>query len=287
MAPIGIQGAALRDAGAGREIVRVAVEALETVVRLERTGASGGRQLGRDVIGDFAEDRLVTVDALLVGQPHRVLPTWDRQQIGEARTVGAQLAWHVVPLVERVGLTLHEGTEGGAQCVFLRGGEAQFMAPLVEVVVADDLLGRIDEMEGVVVEVVTRSIPLVVEERVIAVVRVMELMALQVGARVDHVEVADLAFNRQRALGPRLVGLFRREVGDLQEAHRRVVAEEAIRHHGLAHEGWRDGPVVADVDARLAPHTLGVDRVVVVLDESGVAGSTGADDATATVCGVP
>ena len=168
---------ALGLAGLGAEIGAEAVEALERVLGI--VGPHSGRhgQPGRQVVGGLAEDGVVLVLALLLGQPQGLGPAGHPE-------VGAE-GVDLVALLDEVGLLLVEQPGHEAQPVLLGRGDAQFVALLGEVVLGVDVLRRIDRPAGVVGDVGPRAEQSVVEERVVGVVRLGLHPPVHVGAGVD------------------------------------------------------------------------------------------------------
>src|SRR6185437_14263958 len=157
----------------------------------------GGERVGNDVVGQFAEHGLVVVVAHLPGQPDRVGPAGDRQ-------VGGQVA-DLVVLHDVVLLLLPEHAGDQPQAVVAGRDDAQLMAGIAVVITVADVLGWVDQRAAVVVDVGTVGKQGVVPERVVVVVGLLFLVALEVRVVVGEVEVPDLALHGQRALPPAVV----------------------------------------------------------------------------------
>ncbi|ODU21855.1 MAG: hypothetical protein ABS87_03815 [Sphingomonas sp. SCN 67-18] len=128
----------MRHAGAAAVAVAEAEEADQRVARFEPTQPAGQRQLVVDIEGDLAEQRIVAVDAVLLGQPDRAGMAVDRQrriEIGD-----------LVILFDQVGLALVECARDQPDPVLAGCRDAEFLAQLGEMVLAENMLRRIDEI---------------------------------------------------------------------------------------------------------------------------------------------
>jgi hypothetical protein len=124
---------------------------------------------------------------------------------------------------------------------------------------------------------------LVVEVRVVAVVREGVLVAYEPAARVGDVEIADLALHRQRRLCPRvMIAVRSSEARDVEIAHRRVIAEESIAVDFLPHELRGDGPVVPEIQASRGAPAFGGRGVVLSVGGADI-GDRGPGDRTKAV----
>ena len=139
------------------------------------------------------------------------------------------VAGHGVELRDVMQLALDEETDGRPDRLVRRRAEAKLVTPFLEVAAADDEFLRHDRLAVVADPVGARPEHAIVEDRVVAVVRDRVRGALHVAARIDEVEVAELAFDRQGGLIPGVRRALRAEVRELQVADRGVVTEEAVR----------------------------------------------------------
>src|SRR6202034_28708 len=263
--------------------------------------AAGDGPLAGDVPDQLAECGLVPIDALLIGEPDRVaVDAGEAQALRQApRTVGVGrvlVAGYGVLLPDLVHLTLGEQAENSLDRQVLRRAEPQLVAPLRVVAVSGNELLRIGNerarretrrrcaaavgadsvcfrvvVTGLSQPVASRAEELVVEVAVVAVVADGVLVAVEPAAGIRKVEVADLAFDRQRALGEIVVLPFRTVVHQVEVAHRRVESEYAVRALMLADELRRDGPVVAEFQQQRRATALGSDSVVLVVEEARIA----------------
>ncbi len=101
---------ALRLARIRAEPGRKAEEAFQRIVGFEAADAGRQRQVLRDVEAGIGEDRIVAVDAKLVGEPDRIRPAGDRDGIGD-------VADHLVVLQDVVRLPLVEQAGREAEAI--------------------------------------------------------------------------------------------------------------------------------------------------------------------------
>ena len=205
---------------------------------------------------------------MLLGQP---------QGAGRAvdRYVGAETG-DLVVLVDRIRLPLHEQPGDDAERLVAGRGDAQFVAHLLEVIGADHPLARIDGVAGIVEEVEVAGEPAdagivrIVSLGIVGVVARLQVLAIEIGARVSHVPVAELALDRQRRLDEAVVAVFGIEVLDLKVADQRIVAVRTVALGLLVHDlrGYR--PVAVELDLERGAAAVDIGVVVVLLDERGV-----------------
>ena len=174
-------------------------------------------------------------------------------------------------------LTLNEQAGSRLHRQILRRAEAQLVTPLLEVTFLHDEFLRHDRRAVVGLPIGARPIQPVIEKRIVAVVRNRVGGSLHECARVDHVEVADFAFDGQRRLKPRILGVLRTEVRNLQVADRRVEGEETFSVDGLTHHSRGHRPIVTQIDPERTATTLRAHRVVAVLDVGRIADRAGPD----------
>ena len=151
-------------AGRARIPFAEAEEALEAVVAPEVAAAERAGELVGEVEIHLAEHGLVVVFADLLRQPERVGVAADFE-------IGAEPV-DLVLLVDVVRLALVEQADDVAEAILARRSQAQLVAGLGVVVLAGDVLRRIDQVARVVVDVGTVAGQRVVPERIVAVVLV-------------------------------------------------------------------------------------------------------------------
>ena len=140
------------------------------------------------------------------------------------------------------------------------------MAGLAVTVARLDVLGRIDQVAVVVVEIGAVTGQGVVPETVVVVVGFGIDRAVETGEGVGQVEIADLALHRQRRLGEVVVRLLGIEMRDRQIADAGVETGTAVSAHVLGDDARRDRPVLVEVDAQRRTHAVGVRIVVILFD---------------------
>ena len=171
-----------------------------------------------------------------------------------------------------MGLLLPEQPGHEAQPIGRWRCDAQFVAGFAVTVLGLDELRRIDERAGVVDEVRAITVERVIPEPVVGVVRRRIHIALEVREGVGQVEIADLAFHRQRGLVPTVVGKFRVEVLDLQVANAGIEARAAVGLLLLAHDRGADRPVLVEIELQRQSRANGIGIVVIFPGEPGVIG---------------
>ena len=130
------------------------------------------------------------------------------------RDVGPEVC-HLIVLGNQVRLELIEQPADDAEALVRRRGEAQFLAELGEMVVADDVLRRIDQVPRIVVEVeilgdaAVPGIQRIVLLGIVGVVGRAVDDAVEIRPGIGQVEAADLAGHRQRRLDEAVVVIFR------------------------------------------------------------------------------
>jgi hypothetical protein len=167
-----------------------------------------------------------------------------------SRSMTSKLASQVVDqvaLVNAVLLALVEEAADEAQPLLLRRREPDLVRmPAVAVLPVDELC-RIDrEALGGVQEV---GPALVVEVRVIRVIRNRDVVSHEIGASVGHVEVGDLALDGERGLKPAVAAALGLEAGLVASPDARVVAEASVALGELTHHRRRHGPAVGQLNA--------------------------------------
>ena len=115
-----------------------------------------------------------------------------------------------VALLDAVLLALLENTADEAQAILDRRRDAHLVAVLLIPILALDELARDRSGRPALSRLVDPVSPSlhVVEERVVGVVRLRGIVALQERARISDIEVADLALYRHRRLCPLVDGLL-------------------------------------------------------------------------------
>src|SRR6185312_2640205 len=141
---VGIESWALRCAGGPAEIGTKSEESVHRVVGDEVAQSAGKREIGQDIERSLAERCVIPVDTFLFGKPDRTGKSVDG-------ILGPQSVDQIV-LLNEVRLPLVEQSRHGTQPVILRSGDAQFVAPLCEVVVIVLILRRIGDGAVVVVD---------------------------------------------------------------------------------------------------------------------------------------
>ncbi len=164
--------------------------------------------------------------------------------LGGHRSQRVAVIDHVV-LQDLVHLALHEQAADEPQPVLLGGGNAQFIAVLGVVIAPDNGLRRIDQVAGVVHEIL--SVGAVVVQGIVGVIRLFVSIAGQVGAGINQIEIADLAFDRERRLNPGIVHVIRKVVLHSQITDRWIVGEVAVGLLHLAHDRRQNGPTVVQL----------------------------------------
>ena len=172
------------------------IEAIEVALGLEEADAAREAQLVGEVVRDLAEHRLVLIEAHLLRQPPGVGPSRYFQYRREV--VDQVILRDVVPVavVEHADHRVQRQVDGRR--------DAQLVALQLVAVDAQDVLGRVDERAGIVedVEAHWRAVRRVVVERIVDVVRVRHVVAIEIGGGVDQIEIADLALDGERGLPP-------------------------------------------------------------------------------------
>ena len=102
------------------------------------------RQLLGEIEGDFAERRVVRVDAHLLGQPPGIRPFGYRYREELAVRVAAEIVDQVV-LLDLVLLMLVEQAGHETEALVLRRRDAQFVALPLVAILALDVLRRVGE----------------------------------------------------------------------------------------------------------------------------------------------
>ena len=169
-----------------------------------------------------------------------------------------------------MGLALVKQAADHTQPAVRRRGEAQLMRLLGEMVVRVDILVRVHQIAGIVVEIIAVAGERVVEIGIVGIVRLAGDFAVHIGAGIGDIEVADLALDGERALDPFVVEPLGVELHRLEIAEAGFDPERTVRHLPLAHDLRGDRPIVVEVDAQRGARAIGVDSVVIILDERGV-----------------
>ncbi len=239
------------------EAAAVTIEAVQPVDGFEKAHAGQQRQFGIDVPGHLTERRTVAVGTHLLGEPDGVRPARHRERVREAVDQ--------VTLLDPVRLTLPEQAGHGMHGQ-IRGRRHPHLMRLHDVAVfGRDVLRRIDQIAGVVGDVRAVAAADVIEERVVRVVELRVDIALQIGAGVHQIEIADLAFHRERRLIPAIVGILRIEVRDIEGAQLWIFREQPVGLLPLPHHRRSDRPVVVQVDLQRRAATIRIRIVVAAL----------------------
>src|SRR4029453_2712463 len=118
----------------------------QAIVIFEQAAAGCQRDLRRYVEACFAEDRIILVLALLLGQPQGAGEAVYREQ--------RRKIIHLVVLVDKVVLPLVEQTRDHAERLVGRGSESQLLAQLPEVIgVLNELLRILQEISRPILEI--------------------------------------------------------------------------------------------------------------------------------------
>ena len=222
-------------------------------------------QLGQDIVARLAEDRIILVHAVLLRQPQGARVTVDRQIVRQPGDL--------VILVDQVALPLEECARDDTETVGRWRRDAKLLARLLEMVGRQDALARVDLLPGIVLEIeiagdpADRMVQLVIDLRVIGVIRRLGIAPVQIGAGIGHVPIADLALDRQRGLDEAVAAIFGEEMLDLQVADAGIVAEAAMVALFLVQDGRRHRPFVVEIDLQRGAAAIGLDVVIVLLDE--------------------
>ncbi len=244
------------------------VEPLKCVLVAEAADAGRGGQVGGDVPVRLPERCVVAVDTHLLGEPPRVLPQEGRvlpDPQARIETVDD------VALLDAVLLTLLEKARDKADRIVLRRSQAQLVAVHLVAVGAVDELRRI---RGPV-----RSVE-VIPERVIRVVGAHVIGALEESAGVGQLEVADLAFDRQRRIPPTVLAAFvleemldRQVVGNgaaVGQILPVLLGKDAVPAGILPDEHGCDRPALVQVDLERRPRAVSRRGVVVLFRDRGI-----------------
>src|ERR1700730_17798658 len=92
-------------------------------------------------------------------------------------------------------LALQEYTGRHPEPSLLRRGDAQLVAGLGVMIAPLNVLCGIDQVARIVQEIGAGSESAIVEQRVVGVIFVLVMVTRQIGARIDNIEVVDLAFD--------------------------------------------------------------------------------------------
>src|SRR5271154_2817186 len=152
------------------------------------TVADRSGQLLRDVVGKLAKNGLVLIDAFLISQPPGIGPAGNNLRILGRRGHVGQTGDNIV-LQNFMDLALIEAATYEPPGVLLGGRYAQFIADLLVVVAADDLLVRINQIAGIVAVIGAGAVSIVVEVGVIRVVGSRVRIAVEHAARVNDVKI--------------------------------------------------------------------------------------------------
>ena len=199
---------------------------------------------------------------MLFGQPQRVGPAGNRRRRGKT----------IDDVVLRDAVRLMVEVEAGnkAEALILWRVDAQFVAGLGIAIDAVDMLARVDVVAVVVGDVFAVAGQRVVPERIVAVVRVGPVAAVEMGERIDEIEVADLALHGQRTLHPAVFLPFRVAVTDLEVADLGVERVAAAVVLALAHDRRRDRPVVVEIEFERRARTAQPGFVIGIVHAAGV-----------------
>ena len=237
---------------------RVAEETLEPVDVLEEPQTTGERPAVIDVPGDIRENGVVLIGAQFLGQPDRVVPASDRDDVADPVD-------HV-PFLNVVGLPLVEQAADRAQRQLSGRGQPELVAFLGVASTGLRVLRRVHRVRKVINPIDPVAGQGVIEERVVRIVRVRVNAALHVRASIEQIETSDLSLDGESRLIPVILRPFRLESGDLQVAQVRVVREVAVGLLRLRHECGGHGPVFAQVDLERDAAAHRRDIIVVFAD---------------------
>ena len=113
-------------------------------------------------------------------------------------------------------LALVEQAADEAQPVFRRRGDAQLVAHLGEMVAADDVLGGVDRVAVIVLEIeiageaADPGVEIVIGLGIIGIVRRAVDLPVEIGAGISEVEIADPALDGERGLNEAVVVALRK-----------------------------------------------------------------------------
>ena len=197
-----------RFTGSAGIAARKSKEALERVIKLIVTQTTGERELLRQVIGQFAKCRIIAVNALLHGKPDIAVGSGNRDGIGN-------IVDDVV-LVDDVRLTLCKQTTNEPHGCVRRAGNTQFTEAFPIRVNTLNILVRVHEVPGIVIEIIAVSSERVVEIGIIGIVQLCFCLTAQMSARRGDIPIADLTFNGKRGLNPFIAAALRVVLHSLQ-----------------------------------------------------------------------
>ena len=185
-------------------------------------------------------------------------------------------------------LALVEQTTDKPQRSVGRTCDAQFAERLFIAVDPLNILVRVYEVTGIIVEIIAVSSQGVIKIGIVRIVACGLGLATQMSAGDSEVPVADLAFDGQSGLDPLIAAAFGVVLNHLKlviclaRAFLRVAAFGVLN---LAHYGGLDRPVIVKVDAEGQTCAIGFGVVIVFLDQCtvilgnpGRCISTGAED---------
>src|SRR5450631_3645028 len=139
-----------------------------------------------DVPSRFAEYGTVAIDAQLLGQPPGLRP------IAHAQRVRKSL--DRIALFDVMLLLLKESAYGRAHRKILRCLQANLVAVHLVAVSTLDVLGRVDRVARVIVEIPARLLIVNrISDGIVRVVGVSDVVAPYEAARIGQIEIADLA----------------------------------------------------------------------------------------------
>ncbi len=140
------------------------------------------------------------------------------------------------------------------------------MRHLVIFVVAADRLGGIDIVPRFIDQIIVIGIGIVGDGEIGIIGHILH-RAVEIGARIGQVPIADLALHGHRGEIPIVDILARREIVILQIARARIIQELALGVHMLVDDARRHRPVIVEIDQQRGAAAIIVDVVIVLLDE--------------------